>query len=115
MARLSLAKGGRPETLMGLSGIGDLTLTSNAMQSRNFSLGVMLGQCRAVSDILAERNSIAEGVDTAAAVTALAAQLQVDMPICLAVNAIVNHEADTDTTIAGLLARPVGTDSPLDG
>ncbi len=114
MARLSLAKGGRPETLMGLSGIGDLTLTSNAMQSRNFSLGVAMGQCRTLSDILAERNSVAEGVDTAAAVTALAAQLQVDMPICLAVNAIVNHGADTDATIAGLLARPVGTDSPFD-
>ena len=114
MARLSLAKGGRPETLMGLSGIGDLTLTCNAMQSRNFSLGVALGQSRTLSDILAERNSVAEGVDTAAAVTALASKLQVDMPICLAVNAIVNHEADTDATIAGLLARPVGTDSPLD-
>ena len=114
MARLSIAKGGRPETLMGLSGIGDLTLTCNAMQSRNFSLGVALGQCRTLSDILAERNSVAEGVDTAAAVTALAGQLQVDMPICLAVNAIVNHNADTDATIAGLLARPVGTDSPLD-
>jgi len=114
MARLSIAKGGRPETLMGLSGIGDLTLTCNAMQSRNFSLGVALGQCRTLSDILAERNSVAEGVDTAAAVTALAGQLQVDMPICLAVNAIVNHNADTDATIAGLLARPVGMDSPLD-
>ncbi len=114
MARLSIAKGGRPETLMGLSGIGDLTLTCNAMQSRNFSLGLALGQRRTLSDILAERNSVAEGVDTAAAVTALAGQLQVDMPICLAVNAIVNHNADTDATIAGLLARPVGTDSPLD-
>ena len=114
MARLSMAKGGRPETLMGLSGIGDLTLTSNAMQSRNFSLGVMLGQGWTLSDILAERTSVAEGVDTAVAVTALAAQLQVEMPICLAVNEIVNHEADMDTTIASLLARPVGTDSPLD-
>lgn len=114
MARLSLAKGGRPETLMGLSGIGDLTLTCNAMQSRNFSLGVALGAGRSLADILAERNSVAEGVDTAAAVTALAGRLQVDMPICLAVNAIVNHGADTDATVAGLLARPVGADSPLD-
>ena len=114
MARLSMAKGGRPETLMGLSGIGDLTLTSNAIQSRNFSLGVMLGQGCALSDILAERTSVAEGIDTAVAVTALASHLQVDMPICLAVNEIVNHEADMDATIASLLARPVGTDSPLD-
>jgi len=114
MARLSAAKGGRPETLMGLSGIGDLTLTCNAMQSRNFSLGVALGEGRALADILGERNSVAEGVDTAAAVTALAGTLQVDMPICLAVDSIVNHGADIETTVAGLLARPVGTDSPLD-
>lgn len=114
MARLSLAKGGRPETLMGLSGIGDLSLTCNAMQSRNFSLGVALGQGRTLSDILSERNSVAEGVDTAAAVNALAGQLRVDLPICLAVNAIVNNNAEMDAIIAGLLARPVGTDSPLD-
>ena len=114
MARLSLAKGGRPETLMGLSGIGDLTLTCNAMQSRNFSLGVALGQGQTLSNILVERNSVTEGVDTAAAIKALAGRLQVDMPICTAVNAIVNHDADTDATIASLLARPIGTDSPLD-
>ncbi len=114
MARLSTAKGGRPETLMGLSGIGDLTLTCNAMQSRNFSLGVDLGHGRTLAEILGERNSVAEGVDTAAAVTALAGALQIDMPICLAVDAIVNRGADIDATVTGLLARPVGTDSPLD-
>jgi len=114
MARLSAAKGGRAETLMGLSGIGDLTLTCNAMQSRNFSLGVALGAGRTLNEILAERNSVAEGVDTAAAITALAGILQIDMPICLAVDAIVNHGADIDATVTGLLARPVGIDSPLD-
>ncbi|MEK9723838.1 MAG: NAD(P)H-dependent glycerol-3-phosphate dehydrogenase [Rhodospirillaceae bacterium] len=114
MARLSTAKGGRPETLMGLSGIGDLTLTCNAMQSRNFSLGVALGQGRTLADVLGERRSVAEGVDTAAAVTALAARLGVDMPICLAVDAIVNRGAEIEATVAGLLARPVGADSPLD-
>ncbi|MDD9876078.1 MAG: NAD(P)-dependent glycerol-3-phosphate dehydrogenase [Magnetovibrio sp.] len=114
MARLSAAKGGRAETLMGLSGIGDLTLTCNAMQSRNFSLGVALGQGRGLAEVLGERNSVAEGVDTAAAVTALAATLQIDMPICLAVDGIVNHGADIEASVSGLLKRPVGTDSPLD-
>jgi len=114
MARLSAAKGGRAETLMGLSGIGDLTLTCNAMQSRNFSLGVALGEGRTLAEILGERNSVAEGVDTAAAITALAGDLQIDMPICLAVDAIVNHGAEIDATVSNLLARPVGTDSPLD-
>ena len=114
MARISRAKGGRPETLMGLSGIGDLTLTCNAMQSRNFSLGVAIGGGQKVTDVLAERISVAEGIDTAAAVGALVGKLGVDAPICLAVNAIVNNMADTECTIASLLARPVGTDSPFD-
>jgi len=114
MARLSTAKGGRPETLMGLSGIGDLTLTCNAMQSRNYSLGVALGKGRTLNEILGERQSVAEGVDTAAAITNLAGQLQIDMPICLAVDSIVNHGSEIDATVNALLARPVGSDSPLD-
>lgn len=114
MARLSTAKGGRPETLMGLSGIGDLTLTCNAMQSRNYSLGVALGGGRALDEILGERQSVAEGVDTAVAITDLAGQLNIDMPICHGVDSIVNHGGEIDATVNALLARPVGTDSPLD-
>ena len=52
--RLGLAKGGRAETLSGLSGLGDLTLTCNAMQSRNFSLGVALGQGQSLDEILGQ-------------------------------------------------------------
>ena len=114
MARLSKAKGGRPETLMGLSGVGDLTLTCTAMQSRNFSLGVALGEGISINDVLAKRISVAEGIDTAAAIGALAGQLGVDAPICLAVNAIVNHGENTESSISNLLARPVGADSPFD-
>jgi glycerol-3-phosphate dehydrogenase (NAD(P)+) len=113
MARLCAAKGGNPETLMGLSGIGDLTLTCNAMQSRNFSLGVALGQGRTLKEILAERNSVAEGVDTAGAISALADRLVLDMPICRAVQAVVHGDARIDETVEGLLARPIGADSPL--
>jgi glycerol-3-phosphate dehydrogenase (NAD(P)+) len=115
MARLCAAKGGRPETLMGLSGIGDLTLTCNAMQSRNFSLGCALGQGKSLSDVLGQRRSVAEGVDTAAAVAALAERLGIDMPISAAVDAIVNHGADIDERVARLLARPTGSDDPLRG
>ncbi len=106
IVRLGLAKGGQAETLMGLSGIGDITLTCNAMQSRNFSLGVELGRGSALAGIMAARASVAEGVFTASSVTELAGNLGVDMPICAAVDAILNHGADIDTTIAGLLARP---------
>ncbi len=112
MARLGVAKGGKPETLMGLSGLGDLTLTCNGPQSRNMSLGIALGEGRALKEVLAERKSIAEGVFSAATVVALAAKLGVEMPICAAVDQVINHGADIERTIAGLLSRPFRTETP---
>ena len=106
IVRLGLAKGAQAETLMGLCGIGDLTLTCNALQSRNFSLGVALGQGRPLAEILGERKAVTEGVFSARAVIELAGRLGVDMPICTAVNAIVNHGKDIDRMIESLLARP---------
>ena len=106
MVRLALAKGGRAETLMGLSGMGDLVLTCTGAQSRNYSLGVALGQGRALTAILSERRSIAEGVASAAATAALARRLKVDMPIAAAVDAILHRGAAIDEAIAALLARP---------
>lgn len=115
MARLGAAKGGKPETLMGLSGLGDLTLTCNGPQSRNMSLGMALGEGRALQDVLSERQSIAEGVFSAASVVALAAKLGVDMPICSAVDQVINHGADIDLAIAGLLSRPFRPESGTAG
>ncbi len=106
IARLAEAKGARPETLMGLSGVGDLVLTCNNMQSRNFSLGVALGEGAALNAVLAGRTSVAEGVYSAAAVAELAGRLGVVMPIAAAVDAVLNRGADLDAAIAGLLARP---------
>jgi len=106
IGRLGLAKGGKRETLMGLSGIGDLTLTCSAMQSRNYSLGVALGQGRTLEEVLAERRSIAEGVFSAAAVNQVARQLSLEMPITAAVDAVLNQGAEIDSTIHDLLARP---------
>jgi glycerol-3-phosphate dehydrogenase (NAD(P)+) len=106
MVRLARAKGGRAETLMGLSGLGDLTLTCTALQSRNHSLGFALGEGTALDEILGRRRSVAEGVSSAAAVAALASRLGVDMPIVAAVDAILHHGADIDQSIASLLARP---------
>ena len=106
IVRLGLAKVAKLETLMGLSGIGDLTLTCNAMQSRNYSHGVALGKGEALADILGGRRSVAEGVFTAASVVALARRLDVEMPICAAVDAVLNRGADLDDAIQGLLARP---------
>ena len=111
ITRLGLAKGARIETFMGLSGLGDLTLTCNAMQSRNFSLGVALGQGEALADILAARTSVAEGVFTASSVSALARSIDVDMPIAAAVDAVVNLGEPLDEVIRGLLARPFGEEA----
>ena len=106
IARLGAAKGAHPATIMGLSGLGDLTLTCNALQSRNFSLGVALGEGQALDAILQSRRSVAEGVASAESVVALARSLGVEMPICAAVNRIVTEGGDIDETIAGLLSRP---------
>jgi glycerol-3-phosphate dehydrogenase (NAD(P)+) len=106
MIRFGVAKGGLVDTLVGLSGLGDLTLTCSSEQSRNLSLGVALGRGRALADIVAERRSIAEGVDSAAALVALAARLDVEMPLAAAVDAVLNRGADIDATIAALLQRP---------
>ena len=110
IARLGEVLGADEHTLMGLSGLGDLTLTCNALQSRNFSLGVQLGQGRALADILAERKAVTEGVFTAAAVTELARREQVDMPVCLAVDGVLNHGVDLDAIITGLLSRPLNVE-----
>jgi glycerol-3-phosphate dehydrogenase (NAD(P)+) len=111
IVRLGRAKGAKPETLMGLSGIGDLTLTCTAMLSRNYSLGVALGQGRHLEEILAERHSVAEGVHSAAAVAALAERHGLDMPIVMAVDRVLNHSAAVEETIEGLLARPFRAES----
>ncbi len=112
IVRLGRAKGGKAETFMGLSGLGDLTLTCNAMQSRNFSLGVELGKGADLNDILNSRRTVAEGVHSAAALVKLADKLDVDMPICQAVDAVINQGADISETISELLARPVSVELP---
>ena len=91
---------------MGLSGLGDLVLTCSALQSRNYALGFALGEGEGLVEFLSARNSVAEGVFSAAAVTALAGRLNVEMPISAAVDQVINHGADIGDAIEGLLARP---------
>jgi len=112
MVRLAQAKGAQAATLMGLSGLGDLALTCMSQQSRNFSLGVGLGEGRTLAAILGERRSVAEGVTSASAAVALARQLGIDMPIAEAVAAIVHDGAAIDGVIAALLARPYRSEAP---
>jgi glycerol-3-phosphate dehydrogenase (NAD(P)+) len=112
MMRLAEAKGGRAATLMGLSGLGDLTLTCTSPQSRNFSLGLALGEGRPLEAVLAGRPSVAEGVTSAPAAVALAQRLGIEMPIAAAVDAILHRGAAIDAVIAGLMSRPFRPETP---
>jgi glycerol-3-phosphate dehydrogenase (NAD(P)+) len=106
LSRLVIAKGGRAETCMGLSGLGDLVLTASSRQSRNYSTGFALGQGKRLDEILGARHDVVEGVATAPAVVELAAKVKVEMPVCAAVAALIAGRTTIDETIAALLARP---------
>lgn len=103
--RLGVKRGAKPETFLGLSGVGDLVLTCSSMTSRNYSLGFELGQGRHLDEILKSRRSVAEGVTTAWAVADYAEQHGVDMPICLGVHAILRNKADVRDVVTNLMAR----------
>lgn len=104
--RLGVALGAKPETMAGLSGLGDLILTASSPQSRNMSLGIELGQGGALKDILAKRNTVCEGIATAGAIHGLAEKAEVEAPICEAVAALVTERKTVDEIIAALLSRP---------
>lgn len=107
IARLTKALGGKRETLMGLCGIGDLMLTCTSDQSRNYSLGLALGKGQTLDEILGPRRAVTEGVHTAKALTVLAAQYNVDMPISLAMNQVLNEGLSIAQGIASLQERPL--------
>ena len=106
IGRLAVAMGGKRETLLGLCGVGDMVLTCNSLQSRNFSFGHALGSGQKVADILASRKSVTEGVHTARAIVSLAARHNVDMPISRAVYNCVHGGASVHDAVADILERP---------
>ncbi|MFA6124836.1 MAG: NAD(P)H-dependent glycerol-3-phosphate dehydrogenase [Sphingomonas sp.] len=106
MTRFGLARGARAETLSGLSGLGDLVLTCSSTSSRNFSLGVGLGQGKRAADLLADRLTVAEGAFTAPVLRDAAAAAGVDMPVVEAVCALLDGR-DVDAVVGALLARPL--------
>ncbi|PZQ45256.1 MAG: glycerol-3-phosphate acyltransferase [Micavibrio aeruginosavorus] len=106
IARLATALGAKKETLMGMCGVGDMILTCSSMQSRNFSLGVALGQGKTLQEILAQRNSVTEGVYTAKALVTMAKNNAVEMPVSEAVHKCLTEGADVDDIIVKMLDRP---------
>ena len=107
MRRLSEALGGKPETVMGLAGIGDLVLTCTDNQSRNRQVGLALGRGRKLQVTLAEIGQVAEGVATAREVRQLAQRLQVDMPITEQVYRVLFEDVAPQTAVETLLRREV--------
>ena len=103
ISQLCVAKGGKPETAMGLCGLGDLILTCNSHTSRNMSLGYALGQGKTLEDILSERVSVAEGVASSNAVAGLADQLGIRLRICGIVDRIMRGEVDGDQVVLALV------------
>lgn len=101
MTRLAEALGARAETLAGLSGLGDLSLTCNSLQSRNFALGHALGAGRPAP------GGTVEGVATARAACELAARHGVELPIAAAVAAVLDGQLTLGAAIDALLARPL--------
>jgi glycerol-3-phosphate dehydrogenase (NAD(P)+) len=101
--RVGLAKGGRMETFLGLAGAGDFMLTAQSMQSRNTTLGIALGEGRALAEVLAGRKEVTEGVASVAAVLRLADILRVEMPVTRALDAILNQGASLDAAIEALM------------
>jgi glycerol-3-phosphate dehydrogenase (NAD(P)+) len=111
LMRLGKALGAKPETLMGLSGLGDLLLTCSSPQSRNYAFGKRLGEGMSVENALAASEGVVEGVYSANAALKLAIAHTITMPITQAVNAIVENGAKPDDMIDALLARPVSTEN----
>lgn len=109
LRRFAAARGARPETLAGLSGLGDLVLTCSGPQSRNMAFGIALGAGASVSDALASSGSVCEGAATAPVLAALARQAGISMPITDAVCAVLAEETDVRGAVESLLARPLPT------
>jgi glycerol-3-phosphate dehydrogenase (NAD(P)+) len=105
LVRFGRAFGARPETLTGLSGLGDLVLTCSSPQSRNFSLGVALGKGLAPAEAQ-QQSKLAEGAFTAAALVEMARARDIEMPISSAVDAVLDGRLSVEQAIESLLTRP---------
>jgi glycerol-3-phosphate dehydrogenase (NAD(P)+) len=110
LVRFGRAYGAKPETMMGLSGLGDLILTCSSPQSRNFSFGANLGKGRAVDGIHAA-TGLAEGAFTAPVLLEMARAKAVDMPISEAVAAMLDGRMTVDEAIESLLTRPLRSEA----
>lgn len=107
MSRLAEACGGDPDTVRGLSGLGDLVLTATSHQSRNLRFGIETGRTGRAS---LPSGELVEGAHAAAIAARLAAERHVDMPVTRAVASIIEGTIDVRTAISDLMSRPITTE-----
>lgn len=110
MTRLGVALGARQATFAGLAGMGDLVLTCTGSLSRNRSLGFEIGQGKTLQEVLAERETVAEGVTTAQSAAQLARRESVEMPIVNAVNRVLFDGGSPRQAIEELMGRELRTE-----
>jgi glycerol-3-phosphate dehydrogenase (NAD(P)+) len=106
LCRLGAALGAKSETLMGLSGLGDLVLTATSSTSRNYAFGFHLGEGRPRCDLMAAGQPLAEGVETAAALVARAKRQNIELPVAEAIADILDGRLSLEAAIPRLMARP---------
>ncbi len=111
LLRLGIAVGGRTETLMGLSGVGDLVLTCTDDLSRNRRVGLALARGRSLGDIIGELGQAVEGVASAHEVYALAREMGIDMPITEQVYQVLFAGRSPEAAVAALLNRDPKTET----
>jgi len=107
LTRLGQALGAKPETLMGLSGLGDLVLTATSASSRNFSFGRALGRGRTLTELAKPGHPLAEGVETAPALVRRAHAEGVELPIAEAVASVLDGSLPLDAALLRLMSRPL--------
>jgi glycerol-3-phosphate dehydrogenase (NAD(P)+) len=107
LRRLGEALGARPETLMGLSGLGDLVLTATSPQSRNYRFGVEVGKGRALDELGAPGQPLAEGVATAPALVIRARKEKIELPVAETVASVLDGSLAPAAAIVRLMSRPL--------
>ena len=110
ITRLGTAMGCKSQTFYGLAGIGDLIVTATSVHSRNNRCGLLLGQGVPPQDAIKQVGMVVEGINALPAAMKLAETYQVEMPLAMAVNAVVNEGADPKEAVAKLMARDQTTE-----
>jgi glycerol-3-phosphate dehydrogenase (NAD(P)+) len=113
ITRLGVALGAQTSTFLGLAGVGDLIATGGSRLSRNYRVGIGLGQGKPLEAVLTEIGQVAEGVPTTRAICILARKSGIEMPISNALSKILFESAPARDSIPDLMLRPARDEAEL--